>query len=149
MPAVVQIYSMLVRVYPLREIQQSTVATLEMDGREGPPHSARQIPLPTALRELLTYMCCDVCALLLGGFRHHTPAGGIRHFRDAGASHPGAFGACKLLGPASLFIAALLPGFAARLPPSSPRIRMFGCQLMFGACRSRGGENRAYSADIA
>ena len=25
-----------VRVYPLREIQQSTVATLEMDGREGP-----------------------------------------------------------------------------------------------------------------
>ena len=24
------------RVYPLREIQQSTVATLEMDGREGP-----------------------------------------------------------------------------------------------------------------
>ena len=74
------------------------------NGREGgPPHAARQITLPTALRDLLIYMCCDVCALLLGGFRHHTPAGGIRHFRDASVSHPDAFGACKLLGPASLY----------------------------------------------
>ncbi len=73
-------------------------------------------------------MCCDVCALLLGGFRHHTPAGGIRHFRDAGASHPEAFGACKLLGPASLYHHGSSARFAARLPPSLPRIPMFGCQ---------------------
>ena len=74
------------------------------NGREGgPPHAGRHIPRPTAHRQLLIYMCCAVCALLLGGSRHHTPAGGIRHFRDAGASHPDAFGAFKLLGPASLY----------------------------------------------
>ncbi len=70
---------------------------------EGAPGTARQLPLPTTLRDLLRYMCCDVCALLLGGSRHHTPAGGIRRFRDAGVSHPDEFGACKLLGPASLY----------------------------------------------
>jgi hypothetical protein len=30
----------------------------------GAPGTARQLPLPAALRDLLIYMCCDVCALL-------------------------------------------------------------------------------------
>ncbi len=69
----------------------------------GPPHAARQIPRPTARRQLRIYMCCAVCALLLGGSRHHKPAGGIRRFRDARVSHSDAFGACKLLGSAPLY----------------------------------------------
>ena len=30
----------------------------------GAPGAARQITLPTTRRDLLIYMCCDVCALM-------------------------------------------------------------------------------------
>jgi hypothetical protein len=74
-------------------------------------------------------MCCDVCAFVLGDTRQHTPAGGIRHFRDAGASHPDIFGPCKLLKPASLYHYSPSARFRRPVPPILPRIPMFGCEL--------------------
>jgi hypothetical protein len=93
------------------------------------PHAARQITLPTAHRQLLIYMCCDVCALLLGGSRiiHPLAASAISETLARATQTHSVRPNCS--AQRRYIIAALLPGFAFRLPPILPRIPMFGCQL--------------------